>query len=82
MEDGCRELTRALSAYLASLAFAVAFLVTTLCGGSLWTATLRSSAAAAATLLVGSFLLRPLFSTILDAMARDRAEQRAEDATR
>lgn len=75
MDSGSRELTRGVTAYLACLLFALAFLVAIASGGSGMTATIRGAAAAVVTLVVGKVLLLPLMSTILDAMARDRAQR-------
>ena len=75
MVSGSRELTRGVAAYLACLAFALAFLVATATGGSGMTATIRGAVVALLTMIVGKALLHPLMSTILDAMARDRAQR-------
>ena len=75
MHSGSRELTRGVAAYLACLLFALAFLVATLSGGSGMTATIRGAVAAMLTLIVGKVLLHPMMSTIIDAMARDRAQR-------
>lgn len=74
MNGGCRELARALTAYLACLAFVLAFFVALLTGGSVLTAVVRGAVVVAVTLFLGSALVRPLISTILDAMARDRSD--------
>ncbi|MEM7199131.1 MAG: hypothetical protein AAF628_02630 [Planctomycetota bacterium] len=78
MLEGSRELTKATAAYLASVAFAITFLVSTLCGAAGLTALTRGSIAAGAALLIGPVLARPAVSVILDAMARDRARGDAE----
>ena len=76
-----RELARSTSTYVACLAFTLAFLVTTASGGTGLTAVFRGTIAAFATMIVGGLLLRPLMSTVLDAMARDAAaKNEAEDA--
>ena len=68
-------MTRAVAAYLACVTFALAFLITSLTGGSILTALLRGVMVAAATWFAGQLLMRPMLSAILDAMARDRAQQ-------
>ena len=78
--QGSRELTKGVAAYLASLAFVVAFLVTTFTGGDGLAAVGRGAAVAAAAWVIGSLLAQPVVSTILDAMARDTAvTTRTED---
>ena len=73
MEQGSRELSRAIAAYAASLAFALSFLITTVCGGGGLTAVVRGGAVAAAALVLVPWLARPALSTVFAAMARDRA---------
>ena len=80
MGTGSRELARGASTYLACLAFILAFLVTTVTGGTGLTAVFRGAAAAVSALVLGGLLMRPLISTVLDAMARDTADKQAEDA--
>ena len=80
MGTGSRELARGASTYLACLAFIVAFLVTTVTGGTGLTAAFRGAIAAGGALAVGGLLMRPLITTVLDAMARDTADNQAEDA--
>ena len=75
MNVGTEELTRAAAAYLACLVFVVAFLVATLAGAGGATAAVRGGLAALAAFVAGKVLLRPLLSTVLDAMARDRAKK-------
>jgi hypothetical protein len=72
MQTGLGDLSKAASAYLACLAFVVAFLVTTLAGGTGLTAALRGALVAAVTLLLAPCLVRPFLTTIFDAIARDR----------
>ena len=78
--NGSRELARGTAAYAASLTFAVAFLWSSLHGSSGTTAALRGAIAAAITYVVGRQVLLPLATTLLDAIARDRAERAAADA--
>lgn len=80
MGTGSRELARGTSTYLACLAFILAFLVTTVTGGTGMTAAIRGAIAAAGALVLGGWLMRPLITTVLDAMARDTADKKAEDA--
>ncbi len=75
MQSGSHDLARAASAYLACLMFVVAFLVTTLAGGSGVTATIRGGIVALVTVVLARPLLHPALSAVLDAMARDRANQ-------
>ena len=77
MNWGSRELTRLLAAYLASLTFVLAFLVTIATGGSGLTALMRGGVCCVIMLMVGRLLMQPLISTILNAMARDRSEKEA-----
>ena len=72
MGAGSRELARGATAYLASFAFVIAFLLTTLSGGSPLTAAIRGGIVAVATLVLGGFLMSALIGTLLDAIARDR----------
>ena len=81
MQDGSRNLARAVTAYLTCLTFALAFLVTTATGGGGLTAVLRGALAAAAMWFLGGLLMRPLVVTVFDAMARDRAAVEADAAT-
>ncbi len=74
---GSTELTRLATAYLASLAFGVTFLVATWVGAELGTALVRSTTAAAAALVLGWFLCAPVVDAVLTAMARDEARRRA-----
>jgi hypothetical protein len=79
--NGSRELTRIATAYVASLAFGVTFLVATLAGVEGSTALLRSVTAAALALVGGWLLMAPLIDTVLTALARDEAKRRAQAAT-
>lgn len=78
MEAGSRELSRGITAYLACLAFVLSFFVTLFSGGTGTTAVLRGGIVAIATVALGGLLMRPMMSTILDAMARDQV---APDST-
>jgi hypothetical protein len=78
--NGSNDLTRLLAAYLTSLAFGVTFLVAWLAGVDGTTALLRSVAAAAAALVLGHLLARPVVGVVLDAIARDEAKKKAEQA--
>ena len=73
MQRGSRELTRAATAYLTCLSFALTFLVSVLTGAAGVTPLVRGVIVAVAVWFVGGLLMRPLLSTVLDAMARDRA---------
>ncbi len=79
--DASRELTRGATAYLACLAFAVTFLITVATRGSSGTAVIRGAIVAFATFMLAPLLLRTVITTVLDAMARDRAKpEPAEEA--
>ena len=67
------ELTKLARVYAACGAFGTAFLITSFRGGHTYTALLRGIVVAAATYLVVGWLLRPVVSAVLDAMARDSA---------
>jgi len=75
-----KELTRASSRYLVCLAFALTFLITTLFGGSPLAAVIRGSVVAVLTYLTAPFLLQPVVSVVLDAMARDKSQEPAPQA--
>lgn len=76
---GSRELARGTAAYLACLTFVLTYLLTTALGATGLTATLRGAIVAAFTYCIGRTLLRPLTSSLLDAMARDRAARSTEE---
>lgn len=78
MLGGTRDLVRATTAYVACLTFALTYLLTTLLGGDGMTAVIRATVVAIVTLALGSFLFRPVLSTIFDAMARDQAVTKPE----
>jgi hypothetical protein len=81
MSAGKNELSKSAGVYFAGLAFALTYLLTTIFGGSGMTAVIRSTVVAVLTMLVGSYLIRPVIDTILDAIARDEANKpSAEDA--
>ncbi|MBP8300497.1 MAG: hypothetical protein KA020_09050 [Planctomycetes bacterium] len=77
--NGSQELTRLATAYFASIAFAVTFLVGSLCGVDGGTALLRSVTAAAIAIVVGYLLAAPVVDVILAAMARDEAARQAAE---
>lgn len=72
---GARELASRLAAYVASLTFAVSFLVTTVTGGGGLLALGRAVLMAGIAWCVLPWLLRPAVTTLLDAMARDQVER-------
>ena len=73
MEVGSAELARASANYAVCLVFAVTFLVAIAYGSGVTTAVFRGTAAAIVAKFVTPHLLRPAWSTVLEAMARDRA---------
>ncbi len=75
MGVGSRELTRASTAYLVCLAFALTFLITSLYGGSPQAAVIRGSVVAVITRVLIPHLVGPVVSAVLDAMARDKVSQ-------
>ena len=77
-ESGSQELSRIATAYTASLAFGLTFLVALACGCELGSALLRASIVLGAALLGGRLLAAPVVDVILAAMARDEAKRRAE----
>lgn len=77
---GSHELTRLATAYFASIAFGVTFLVASLAGVDGGTALLRSVTAAAIALVLGYLLAAPVVDVVLAALARDEAKRRAEHA--
>ncbi|MFO1076183.1 MAG: hypothetical protein U1E73_00490 [Planctomycetota bacterium] len=78
--SGSQELVRIATAYLASIAFCVTFLVATLAGASGLTALLRGAIATAATAFAAPLLAAPVVNTVLEAMARDEARRKAAEA--
>ncbi len=75
MEAGNAELTRASTHYCVCLAFALTFQVASICGASALTATLRGVVIAVIVRVIGPQFLRPVWSVILEAMARDQSAQ-------
>lgn len=73
--DGSRELTRAATAYLASLTFAMTYLASSAHGATASTALLRGTVVAVLTWFVGRLLLRPAVAQVVSAIARDRAAE-------
>lgn len=76
-ESGSQELVRIATAYLASIAFGVTFLVATLTGADGTTALLRGVVATIAACVVGRLLFGPAVGVVLAAMARDEAARKA-----
>jgi hypothetical protein len=77
-ESGSQELSRIATAYTASLAFGVTFLVALACGCELGSALLRASIVLGAAMLAGRLLSAPVVDVVLAAMARDEAKRRSE----
>ncbi|MCB9884220.1 MAG: hypothetical protein H6838_01945 [Planctomycetes bacterium] len=77
---GSQELIRLATAYLASIAFALTFLIGTLSGVDGGTTLLRSVTAGGAAMVLGWLLAAPVVDAVLTAMARDEARRRAEQA--
>ncbi len=75
MGVGSRELTRASTAYLVCLAFAVTFLITTISGGGPLVAVIRGCVVAVIARVLTPLLISPVVSAVLDAMARDQVAQ-------
>lgn len=78
---GSQELIRLATAYLASIAFGLTFLIATLSGVDGGTTLLRSVTAGGIALVVGWFLATPVVDAVLTAMARDEARRRTERTT-
>ena len=74
---GSQELVRIATAYLASIAFAVTFLVASLTGVDGLTALGRSVIAVIVACVAGRLLIAPAVNAVLNAMARDEAERQA-----
>jgi hypothetical protein len=72
MGVGNSELSRSIATYAASVAFVIAFLVAISFGAGMLTAVTRGVIVAIATRVVAEWIARPLVTTLLDAMARDR----------
>lgn len=75
--NGSHELTRLATAYIASIAFGVTFLVASACGVDGGTALLRSVVAAGVALVAGFLLAAPVVDVIIAAAARDEAARQA-----
>ncbi len=78
MESGSHELSRIATAYAASIAFAVTFLVALAGGCNLGDTLFRSTIALGAGVILGRLLSPPVVNVVLAAMARDEARRRAE----
>jgi uncharacterized membrane protein YagU involved in acid resistance len=76
--NGSKELTRLLTAYLTSIVFGVAFLAASIAGVDGLTALWRSSVAGACALIAGHLLAPPVVDVVLTTLARERAQQLAE----
>jgi hypothetical protein len=76
-DAGSRELARATSAWLACLAFVIAFAIAMWTGTRTTTAIVRGGIVALAVHWIGFWLFRPAVAAVLAAMARDRALQAA-----
>jgi len=77
-ESGSQELSRIATAYTASLAFGVTFLVALACGCELGSALLRASIVLGAAMFAGRLLSAPVIDVVLAALARDESKRRAE----
>jgi uncharacterized membrane protein YccC len=78
--NGTHELTRQATAYIASVAFGLTFLIASLMGVDGMTALLRSITAGSIGLVVGWLLAAPVIDVVLSAIARDEAARAAERA--
>lgn len=78
MKPGTRSLTRTTAAWLAGLAFALTYLLSTGTGASWQTAVLRGGVASGVAWFVGRPLLHPLFDAILTAIADADADAEQE----
>lgn len=76
-DAGSQELARIATAYLASIAFGLTFLVATLSGADGLTALTRSVIALIVACLAGRLLIGPAINVVLAAMARDEAARQA-----
>jgi len=76
--NGSQELVRIATAYLASFAFGLTFLVATLAGVDGLTALIRSVIALAVAIVAGQLLIATVVNSVLNAMARDEAKRQAE----
>ena len=74
---GTQELVKVATAYLASVAFGLTFLVASLAGADGLTALGRGVVAVIVACVVGQLLVPPAVHSVLSAMARDEAQRRA-----
>ena len=74
---GSQQLVRIATAYLASFAFGMTFLVANLTGVDGLTALFRSVVAMVAACVAGRLLIGPAINVVLNAMARDEAARQA-----
>lgn len=74
---GSQELTGLATAYIASIAFGVTFLVASLAGVDGGTALVRSVTAAGIAMVLGWLLAAPVVGVIISAAARDEAARQA-----
>ena len=72
---GSQQLVRIATAYAASLAFGVTFLVATMAGVDGATALWRSAMAIVIACVIGRLLVTPVVNVVLSALARDEAER-------
>lgn len=79
MDGGSVELTRATTAYLVALGFALTFLLAQFLGAGLGTGLFRAVLVAGALYLVAPHFVRPVITSILDAMARDQQAAQASE---
>lgn len=80
MESGSQQLSRIATAHLASLGFAATFLLATAFGADGLTALFRGVVVALFCTVLGGPLSHLVIATVLDAMARDRAQASAAAA--
>ncbi len=73
-----KEITRSSSAYLVCIIFALTFLITSIFGGSPLAAVIRGSIVAVLAYVTLPFLIHPVVSVVLDAMARDQSQEQPE----
>ena len=78
MQVGSTVLGKRATAKAAGIAFAITYLIASLCGADGMTCLLRATVTAAATLILAFFLARPVIDVVLDALARDEARRQAE----
>ncbi len=72
MEAGSRDLTRAVTGYLVALSFAITFLLTVVLGAGVNTALMRGIIVAVIVRVVGPALVRPVLTSIFDAITQDQ----------